>query len=100
LFSLGSIKVTDFGYGAILNPEKAKRTTLGSWLFFANSMTSYLLLMSVGTPYWMAPEVIKGEAYDQKIDIWSTGSFFTVLTLSLKEQIINVIQSQVSWRWR
>eukprot|EP01102_Stenamoeba_stenopodia_P007922 TRINITY_DN2234_c0_g1_i1.p1 TRINITY_DN2234_c0_g1~~TRINITY_DN2234_c0_g1_i1.p1 ORF type:complete len:719 (+),score=245.29 TRINITY_DN2234_c0_g1_i1:147-2303(+) len=51
----GSIKVTDFGYGAILNPEKAKRTTL------------------VGTPYWMAPEVIKGEAYDQKIDIWSTG---------------------------
>jgi len=51
----GSIKIADFGYAAQLTEERSKRTTI------------------VGTPYWMAPELIRGENYDQKVDIWSLG---------------------------
>jgi len=51
----GSVKVADFGYAAQLTEQRSKRTTI------------------VGTPYWMAPELIRGENYDQKVDIWSTG---------------------------
>lgn len=51
----GDIKLADFGYAAQLTEQKQKRSTI------------------VGTPYWMAPEVIRGQSYDTKVDIWSTG---------------------------
>lgn len=47
--------LADFGHCAQLSKSQPERNSI------------------VGTPYWMAPEVIKGLKYNAKVDIWSLG---------------------------
>ena len=51
----GNVKIADFGFAINLTEEQNKRRSV------------------VGTPYWMAPELIRGLEYDAKVDVWSMG---------------------------
>jgi len=51
----GEVKLADFGCVRSLGGNTRLATTY------------------VGSPYWMAPEVIRNEPYDQLVDVWSLG---------------------------
>uniref|UniRef100_A0A7S0EQR9 cGMP-dependent protein kinase n=1 Tax=Hanusia phi TaxID=3032 RepID=A0A7S0EQR9_9CRYP len=51
----GTVKIADFGFCVQLTKENQSRSSV------------------LGTPYWMAPEVIREKPYTTKVDVWSTG---------------------------
>ncbi|NWW74936.1 PAK3 kinase, partial [Climacteris rufus] len=51
----GSVKLSDFGLCAQLTPERRRRCTV------------------LGSPYWVAPEMVRMEEYDTQVDIWALG---------------------------
>jgi serine/threonine-protein kinase ULK/ATG1 len=76
------VKLTDFGFATFLNPDKKPELSLGS-------------------PLYMAPELVKEEPYDVRVDVWALGAILYILLLGkppyvgkTKEEIYKNIETR------
>jgi serine/threonine kinase 4 len=65
----GNVKIADFGVGQFITKISAQLATT-----FGNQDSV------IGTPFWMSPEIISKNKYNNKTDIWSLG--ITAIELS------------------
>ena len=56
-----NIRITDFGFACFFNPSEGGVSEV------------------LGSPLYMAPEIVREEKYDQKVDIWSVGIIAFIL---------------------
>ncbi|CAF0827438.1 unnamed protein product [Rotaria sordida] len=55
----GSIQLVDFGVSAFITDSSTRQKAIAHTF--------------VGTPYWIAPEMLSSTGYDNKVDIWALG---------------------------
>ena len=55
-----NIKITDFGFACFYDPKEGLNDVLGS-------------------PLYMAPEIVREDTYDEKVDTWSVGVIAYIL---------------------
>ena len=78
LMKNGTIKIGDFGIAKALTKTNS------------NAMTV------IGTPYYFSPEIINGEAYNYKTDIWSLGVvLYEMCNLKLPFDSNNIAQLSI-----
>lgn len=56
----GKVKITDFGLAKVFEKDMALKT-------------------QAGTPMYLAPEILSGSCYTEKVDVWSLGVIFLEL---------------------
>ena len=57
------VKITDFGLAKVFEKNMALKT-------------------QAGTPMYLAPEILSGSCYTEKVDVWSLGVIFLELVIS------------------
>ncbi|XP_064157359.1 LIM domain kinase 1-like [Anguilla rostrata] len=68
-----SVVVADFGLARLMVEDKAQETQSGAKLSRPKRPDRRKRYTVVGNPYWMAPEMIHGRSYDERVDIFSFG---------------------------
>jgi serine/threonine protein kinase len=77
----GVVKLCDFGWAVRRQGRDEMRGTF------------------CGTPFYVSPEILKGEMYNEKIDIWSVGILAYELLvgeipfrINSEEELVNIIR--------
>ena len=68
----GTVVVADFGLARIISSNN-RRMSNGSSCSGNKKRDRRKRYTVVGNPYWMAPEMMKGQEYDEKVDLFSFG---------------------------